>query len=79
MDQYPNYSVFKLIKSFNPLFNFVFTEFYHIETKIPTITNRVKFMVQFTFQRLPRLFSGKDSAFQCRRHGFNPWVRKIPW
>ena len=26
--------------------------------------------------------SGKESAFQCRRckrHGFNPWVRKIPW
>ena len=28
---------------------------------------------------LPRRFSGKDSACQCRRHGFNPWVRKIPW
>ena len=23
--------------------------------------------------------SGKDSACQCRRCGFNPWVRKIPW
>ena len=26
--------------------------------------------------------SGKESACQCRRckrHGFNPWVRKIPW
>ena len=23
--------------------------------------------------------SGKDSACQCRRHGFDPWVRKIPW
>jgi len=18
-------------------------------------------------------------CLQCRRHGFNPWVRKIPW
>ena len=27
-------------------------------------------------------FSGKESAYQCRRHkrcGFKPWVRKIPW
>ena len=28
---------------------------------------------------LPRWLSGKVSACQCRRHGFNPWVRKIPW
>ena len=21
----------------------------------------------------------KESAFQCRSPGFNPWVRKIPW
>ena len=28
---------------------------------------------------LPRWLSGKESACQCRRLGFNPWVRKIPW
>ena len=31
---------------------------------------------------LPRWHSGKESACQCRRHkrhGFNPWVRMIPW
>ena len=28
---------------------------------------------------LPWWFSGKGSACQCRRCGFNPWVRKIPW
>jgi len=22
--------------------------------------------------------SSKESASQCRRHGFDPWVRKIP-
>ena len=30
----------------------------------------------------PRWLSGKESAYQCRRHkrhGFNPWDRKIPW
>ena len=31
---------------------------------------------------LPRWLSGKESTCRCRRcrrHGFNPWVRKIPW
>ena len=23
--------------------------------------------------------SGKESACQCRRHGFEPWIRKIRW
>ena len=26
-----------------------------------------------------RWFGGKESSCQCRRHGFNPWVRKILW
>ena len=28
---------------------------------------------------LPQCLNGKESTFQCRRHGFDPWVRKIPW
>ena len=28
---------------------------------------------------LPWWLSGKESACQCRRHVFNPWVRKMPW
>ena len=28
---------------------------------------------------LPWWVNGKEPACQCRRHGFNPWVRKIPW
>ena len=28
---------------------------------------------------LPRWCSGKESACQRRRPGFNPWVGKIPW
>jgi len=23
--------------------------------------------------------SGKESTCRCKRCGFNPWVRKIPW
>ena len=30
-----------------------------------------------------RGFSGSsvviESSFQCKRHGFNPWIKKIPW
>ena len=29
--------------------------------------------------RLLRWLSGKESTCQHRRHGFDPWVRKIPW
>ena len=29
--------------------------------------------------RLPSWFSGKESAYQCRRCRFDPWVGKIPW
>ena len=28
---------------------------------------------------LSRWLSGKESTCQSRRHGFDPWVRKIPW
>ena len=28
---------------------------------------------------LPWWLSGKESACQCRRHGFDSWVGKIPW
>ena len=27
----------------------------------------------------PLVATGKESAFQCRRQGFEPWVGKIPW
>ena len=28
---------------------------------------------------LPRWLSSKERICQCKRHGFNPWVGKIPW
>ena len=28
---------------------------------------------------LPLWLSSKESTYQCRRYGFSPWVRKIPW
>ena len=31
------------------------------------------------FLGFPGAASGKESACQCRRHGFNPLFGKIPW
>ena len=31
------------------------------------------------FRGSPGGSGGKEFACQCRRHRFNPWVRKIPW
>ena len=37
-------------------------------------------LIQSSFHGgFPGSSGGKESACQCRRHGFNPWVRKIPW
>ena len=39
-------------------------------------------VICYTWYYLPRWHSGKESACQCkehRRHGFSPWVGKIPW
>ena len=31
------------------------------------------------FSGLPWWLSGKEPAYQCRRCGFDSWLRKIPW
>ena len=45
----------------------------------PRISHFVDFSVFYGITRLPRWISGKDSACQHRRHGFDPYVGKIPW
>ena len=37
--------------------------------------------MELALQRLsfPGGSDGKKSACQCRRHEFDPWVRKMPW
>ena len=37
------------------------------------------FFCSNTLLWLPRWLSGKELICQCRRHGFNPQVGKIPW
>ena len=42
----------------------------------------IQFLICDSFTQylsLPWCLSGKKSAFQCRRLGFDPWVRKILW
>ena len=38
--------------------------------------------ITLIFIEFPRWCIGKEAACQCRRHkrhGFDPWIRKIPW
>ena len=46
-----------------------YLSFYHLKC----------FIDMYLICGLPWWLSGKESASQCRRHGFNPWVRKILW
>ena len=32
-----------------------------------------------TIYRLPRWLTGRESACQSKKHGFDPWVRKSLW
>ena len=38
----------------------------------------IKHYIPNTSKKFPRWHSGKESTCQCRRCGFNPWVRKDP-
>ena len=41
-----------------------------------------KLHIGMSYSVIPRWHSGKESAWQCKRHKkwrFNPWIGKIPW
>ena len=42
-------------------------------------TERLNWTELNLYPWLPWWLNGKESACQCRRHGFHPWVGKIPW
>ena len=42
------------------------------------ITNIKKSTENKCWRGLPWWLSGKESACECRTHGFNPWSKKIP-
>jgi len=39
----------------------------------------IKLQENIQIYGLPKWLSGKESACQCKRLGFDPWVSKIPW
>ena len=52
------------------------------EAKRPSSPTHPGFKLSQLFLGLPRWCCGQETARQCRRlkrHGFNPWVGKIPW
>ena len=54
---------------------------FNISKWVPQITCNRKW-VTLWFSGFPRWLSGKESTCWCRsyrRHGFDPWVGKIPW
>ena len=44
-----------------------------------TESTRCASFKQWLGEAIPGWLRGKESARQCRRHRFNPWVQKIPW
>ena len=42
-----------------------------------SIVNRIN--VKSFHHRFPQWSTGKESTFQCSRHGFDPWSGKIPY
>ena len=51
---------------------------YHIR-RTPRFRNLNLLWREVSKDKLPWWLNGKQSAYQCRRHGFSPWSGKIPW
>ena len=50
--------------------------------ELPALYSRFSLAIYFILESqcgLPWWLSGKESACQSRKHGFDPWVRKILW
>ena len=57
----------------------LFTPAFYYLTSINVANEEQQTSLKVCLGRLPWWLSGKESAYQCRRHGFNPWSRKIPY
>ena len=51
----------------------------HFITKIYRYESQTRLEGWGDKTEIPWWLSGKESACQCRRHRFDPWVGKIPW
>ena len=45
---------------------------------VPDVQQMIQLFI-YIYLGFPRSLSGKESACQCRRCGFNSWVWEIPW
>ena len=43
----------------------------------PSYCSTISYLIYY--YKVSRWLTGKEPACQCRRPGFHPWVRKIPW
>ena len=51
----------------------------HADTCLYKFINLYNLYLFIYTSGLPWWLSGKESTCQCRRHGFDPWIEKIPW
>ena len=51
--------------------------YWHLVTQ--KLFPNLKTALEQVIRELPWWLRGKESACQCRRCGFDPWIRKIPW
>ena len=56
----------------------VFSQLMDTQEKRAQWPSKYLFRAGLQFQMFSRWLSGKESTCQCRRCGFNPWVRKAP-
>ena len=71
---HPQEILFRLV--WQPIFQILFTQVILMCHQI--LMPRIKMMVKKKLRGLPWWLSGKESACEFRRHGFDPWVGKIP-
>ena len=67
------FSSFKILLNLLDVLEKQFSQYLPFNRKISLLNGPI------ASKGLPRWLSGKESTCQCRRLGFNPWVRKSPW
>ena len=50
-----------------------------LQTQVSLPLKSMLFVMPYAATGVPWWLSSKESACQCRRCRFSPWVRKIPW
>ena len=72
---------FVIVSTFSPLFAMKWWDQMPVSSFFECwVLLQLLLLVKLMFlSGLPWWLNGKESACQCRRHGFNPWVGKIPW